>query len=220
MKKLFLVGTIALAGCATPQSIRPDISADAVKTEALAQQRFVMDQRLAEARRVAQIHQTLSLANIEFCKLKTKNLGFGLQTSDQYGKAFRPAAEAIGLTETPTISFVLDNSPAAKSGLMAGDKIVSVNGVAATPKSRGARQIEKTVATWKSASPISLSVDRGGQALNFSVLPQDLCGYHIVVVDSDECVQTRVMASDPVEVDTGQFDTRDLAPGQGLGELA
>jgi hypothetical protein len=186
MKRLMVLSAIALAACATPQSVRPNVSAEAVQAETLAQQRFVMDERLAETRRVARIHRNLSLANIEYCKIKTKSIGLAIQTRDQYGKAFRPAAEAVGLTDTPSIAFVLDDSPAAAAGLMAGDKFVSVNGKAISAKSRGAREIEKTLTAWKAAGPIPLTVDRGGQILSFNVTPRDLCGYPIAVVESDE----------------------------------
>ncbi len=187
MKYVAAAITAALVcSCATPQTIAPTVSAEAAKSEALAQQRYVIEQRLAEGKRVDRIHSALSVSNLEFCKIKSRSIGAEIYSLQQYGKSFKPAAQAIGLTNAPTIAYTLEGSPAEASGLKAGDQILELDGKAIPQTNRGARQIDKKIAGLKDSKPVSLKVKRAEEMIMISVQPRELCGYPIAVIDADE----------------------------------
>lgn len=67
----------------------------------------------------------------------------------------------------PTIAGVLEGSPAAEAGLRAGDRVVSVNGVAVQKTG----QISEAVRS-SGGRPVTLVVERGGEELRFTVTPR------------------------------------------------
>ncbi len=73
--------------------------------------------------------------------------------------------EPTFLSKPPVLAGVLKNSPAAKAGLTAGDKLVSVNGAAVATWEDVARAFD-----WRQANPqAEIRYDRSGQVLNAAV---------------------------------------------------
>ena len=80
--------------------------------------------------RVAGVTYRLSLGNRERCRAAlTPQLGFVMHSVEQYGPAERnEAARVFGLDAHPGVMAVVADSAAARAGLRANDRLLSVNG--------------------------------------------------------------------------------------------
>jgi regulator of sigma E protease len=107
------------------------------------------------------------------------------------------------------IGAVQENSAAAEAGLMAGDRIVSVNGKEVTTWLELASMIEKTA-----GSQVSFKVDRGGKLMEFTMsgrltpskneFGEDVQAYRVGVKSSREIVTVR---KNPVMAIVSGFET-------------
>ncbi|MFH1790668.1 MAG: RIP metalloprotease RseP [Candidatus Omnitrophota bacterium] len=70
-------------------------------------------------------------------------------------------------TPTSDIGRVLDKSPAAAAGIMAGDRIVAIDGKPVKYWS----QVLETIRSNTDAKPMSIGIERGREALGFSITP-------------------------------------------------
>lgn len=175
---------LALAGCVAPKTAGPAVSLEAVGAEALAQQRFVLNQRRAEQKRVLGIHHRLSAANLEFCNTKSAAIGVTFETAASYPKEFAAVARAAGIGDQPVIAAVLEASPAEAAGLKVGDELQTVNGTAVKPNAAGYRAVRKAISS--AEGPVTLGVKRGAETLSIPVTPEQICGYPIAVPGDQE----------------------------------
>lgn len=153
-------------------------ASDAEQASLLALQRD--DQRVADtAWRIAS-------RNSDSCLKLWAALGVSLQHISQYEPAYRAAAQAaFGLDDSyPSILAVAEGSPAAAAGLKPNDILRAVNGADLASKSK-----EQTTAASYDAVSVAmaalealpeqktaiLSIERGGQRLDVSITPQNVC---------------------------------------------
>jgi hypothetical protein len=137
-------------------------------------------------KRVADIAWRIASRNTDICPKLWASIGVSLQHASQYAPAYRAAAEAaFGLDDSyPSILAVAEGSPASAAGLKPNDTVRAVNGVDLADKSRG----QKSTASYDAVSaamaalealpdqkPTILSIERGGQRLDVSVTPQNVC---------------------------------------------
>ena len=79
--------------------------------------------------RVARIGYRIGLSGARYCPDPYPLTGLLLHHLAEYGAADRPAAaELYGLDRGPGVLAVIENSPAARAGLVAGDVLIAVNG--------------------------------------------------------------------------------------------
>ena len=69
----------------------------------------------------------------------------------------------------PVVDRVAEGLPAEAAGLLAGDRILEVNGVALTNDTAGVNQMVATIQSGDLTKPIDLVVDRDGETLSFSM---------------------------------------------------
>lgn len=83
--------------------------------------------------RIARIGFRLAVAGARFCPLFTPLAGLGLQHLADFRPADRPEAVArFGLDRGPGIVSVVEDGPAARAGLSAGDVLLAINGISFT----------------------------------------------------------------------------------------
>jgi len=169
-----------LIALATPAAIvgSPAKVSDDTQASLLALQR--------DDQRVADIAWRVASRNADSCPKLWASIGVSLQHVSQYAPAYRAAAEAaFGLDDSyPSILAVAEGSPASAAGLKPNDTVRAVNGVDLADKSRG----QKSTASYDAVSaamaalealpdqkPTILSIERGGQRLDVSVTPQNVC---------------------------------------------
>jgi len=136
--------------------------------------------------RVADVAWRVASRNAEACLKLWASIGVSLQHASQYEPAYRAAAQAaFGLDDTyPSILAVAEGSPASAAGLKPNDTVRAVNGADLADKSRD----QKSGASYDAVSTAMaalealpdqrasiLSIERGGQRLEFSVTPQNVC---------------------------------------------
>ena len=136
--------------------------------------------------RVADIAWHIASHNADSCPKLWASIGVSLQHVSQYAPAYRAAAQAaFGLDDRyPSILAVAEGSPASAAGLKPNDTVRAVNGVDLADKSQG----QKSAASYNAVSAAmaalealpaqraaTLSIERDGQRLEFSIMPQNVC---------------------------------------------
>ena len=136
--------------------------------------------------RVADTSWRIASRNASTCPKLWAALGVSLHHVSQYEPAYRAAAQAaFGLDETyPSILAVAEGSPASAASLKPNDTLRAVNGADLASTSK--KQI--TAASYDAVSAAMaalealpeqkvaiLSIERGGQRLEISVTPQNVC---------------------------------------------
>jgi predicted Zn-dependent protease len=136
--------------------------------------------------RVADTAWRIAARNADSCTKIWAALGVSLQHVSQYAPAYRAAAKAaFGLDDAyPSILAVSEGSPASAEGLKPNDTLRAVNG--ADLASTSGKQT--TAASYDAVSAAMavlealpeqkaavLSIERGGQRLDVSVTPQNVC---------------------------------------------
>jgi Zn-dependent protease with chaperone function len=119
------------AGCATPESKLPDLPQDAVAAEQRQQQIAQLRQYYSELHRVDTIAFRLRTANVADCKSRVSaRIGLYAATPRSLPHRYQSyTAEALSLSWTrPTAISVVEGSPAAQAGIVAGDEIIALNG--------------------------------------------------------------------------------------------
>ena len=80
---------------------------------------------------------------------------------------------AFFIAETfPVIDQVMDDMPAAEAGLLAGDRIVEVNGEAIGEGSEGVQAISQAIQSGEPGVPVEIAVERGGERVALTMTPQ------------------------------------------------
>ena len=136
--------------------------------------------------RVADTAWRIASRNASTCPKLWAALGVSLQHVSQYEPAYRAAAQAaFGLDDSyPSLLAVAEGSPSSAAGLKPNDTLRAVNGADLADKSRGQKDAASYDAVSAAMAALEalpeqgaavLSIDRGGQRLEVSVTPQNVC---------------------------------------------
>jgi hypothetical protein len=136
--------------------------------------------------RVADTAWRIASRNTQTCAKLWASLGVSLHHVSQYEPAYREAAQAaFGLDSPyPSILTVAEGSPASAVGLKPNDRLRAVNGADLADKSRGQTLAASYDALSDAMAALEvlpeqraavLSIERGGQRLEFSATPQNVC---------------------------------------------
>ena len=176
--KLWALGIlVALSTPAFSVNSRATVSGD-TQASLLALQR--------DDQRVADTSWRIASRNASTCPKLWAALGVSLHHVSQYEPEYRAAAQAaFGLDETyPSILAVAEGSPASAAGLKPNDTLRAVNGADLADKSRGQKDAASYDAVSAAMAALEalpeqgaavLSIERGGQMLEVSVTPQNVC---------------------------------------------
>lgn len=142
---------------------------------------------VAEDQRVSAVAYRLAVANAELCEDIGPQWGMTLHSLAQYGPRLRPAVrDRFDIGGDVAVSTVVAEGPAGKAGLVAGDRIVAINGhalaPAAYPPARAAgsyRQVEAALALLAQSPEqgATLGVRRGDQVASIVITPRPGCAY-------------------------------------------
>lgn len=143
---------------------------------------------------VATIGYRLATANVDLCVEHMVDSGMLIETLDQYGAAFRPAArQVLGLHDGPTVALVVAGSPAERAGLKPGDVLVDADGVpfaAAPPDSAEGRfaGVEAAMTALDAAladGKARLTIARAGQRQTVDLIGVAACKARFQLVPGD-----------------------------------
>ena len=178
---------VLLSACASPSTMAPKVTDPELLAEQRKQQLMALEQRVKEEREFLNIAYPILKKNASLCPDKKYSAGIDVWSSHTVGKDLADvAAEAYGVGESLSISYVFPRSPAAKAGLKAGDILVSMNG---TVIPEGQKQLftynEQNKVLWSSTDFVVL---RDGQEKTITTQNDQICGYNLVYNANDSVV--------------------------------
>ncbi|MEE9614601.1 MAG: M48 family metallopeptidase [Thermodesulfobacteriota bacterium] len=199
LASLFTV--LAFAGCA-PTLKTPEVSGEEARVEAEKQREMAFSVFTKRWTRLMGISMPLLVAGAGFCRDDLRSsYGFLVHDSFSYGEDFRDIAESrFGFGDGVAVRYVHPELAAAGAGLMAGDRLVSINGVDVNTGTKGlglegkagkkrkgpaakARElIEKSALEH---APLTLEVERDVAAFEVIVEGVEACGYNVGLSTTD-----------------------------------
>ena len=181
-----IAGAWLCAGCAVPISKLPGISPDAVEAEHRKEQVAQIRDYYAQLGRVENVAFRLRVANREFCKTVTAQIGMHAATVESLPHKFRSYSnEALDVSWTkPTVIAVADGSPAAAAGIKTGDQIQRLNDVPVPPY-RTAGWIDDQLAN-NGVKPAQIALRHDGVDRTVTVTPVMACAIPIKLVTNQQ----------------------------------
>lgn len=138
--------------------------------------------------RVASVGYRLASRGLAFCQHRALSSGLLLHQLAQYPLESRAEADRqYGLASAPGVLLVIEDSPAARAGLRAGDLVLKVNGksfpspsIAAAETNEKARRklVEASEALLEDqlqAGQVTLTISRGGNRSEVRLVPERVC---------------------------------------------
>jgi beta-barrel assembly-enhancing protease len=161
----------------------PAIDVAALSTEEGARAVQLISDRIALSGRLRAIEYAIVTRAAAFCRgVERPHLGVVLASESSFtGKVAKTAArENVGLGERVSIVYVVPGAPLHTAGIRAGDVIVSADGRDI------ATQEDLFTALGTQVHPVSLRLERGGQAIEHIVEPEPACPVSLEYAQSAE----------------------------------
>ena len=181
-----LLGALLCAGCA-PVSRLPDLSEDAIEAEKRIEQIAHIRKYYDELHRVDTIAFRIRTANRADCRgWESAQIGLFAVTPQSLPRKYRSySREALNLTwARPTVISVVEGSPAAEAGIVAGDEIIALDGELISLTGTAG-----WMAGWlkhHGPRPLQANVRRDGVDLTVTITPVMGCAIPINYVTADD----------------------------------
>lgn len=197
---IILLCLAALAGCSRPTSIRPEISAERAKEEAIIQRQLAatqagprgrhhsrnretstFDQDLADLARLATVGWAIAEGAAPLCgDAVSPEIGATLATLGDLPPPIRGFyRERFHFFDEAAVLAVAEASPAAAAGLAVGDVILAVDGAPVAKGGDAARRVEAAL-----AGPVELRVRRDGVEMDLAMRPRSVCASRLELARS------------------------------------
>jgi len=134
----------SLAACAVPTTQLGSISLADVRAEQLKQQQLAIQWDLRQQQRVEDVGHALLAAAAPLCNGPlAPRTGIRFANVYSFSKEYRPAASALGFSDTLVVVGVARGSAAERAGFTAGDRIVAADGGAAPSGPNAIQQLTR-----------------------------------------------------------------------------
>jgi Zn-dependent protease with chaperone function len=157
---------LSVGGCATPQLQTPMLPADQVAREEELQRKFAFEHARDDRIRLLQVTYRLTTASADLCGDNvTGATGLFLWSARNFrDEEQKLARAAYDIHDGYSVLAVAADSPAAKAGLRAGDRIVSVDGVAVPEATRASLSVmrDRAKAAFAKKQPLSMVIAHKG----------------------------------------------------------
>lgn len=192
IRRLFGVAvcTAAIGACASPRTMAPAYSSDAIGNEKGEQTVAALRHLWAEDQRLQNVAWRLSVANVELCT-KSRGPVYGLQVWNAhiFDETLRPAAvAAFGVADQLSVSNVIAGSPADRMGIKVGDRVTAADGVD-IPSGKDALETYVDAvesAHKKGAVQLNLTVENSAGSRSLTIPGAGGCLYPAAIVAKDE----------------------------------
>ncbi len=187
LKKISIIFStlLILSSCEAPTTIaRRGLDADAEK-EKLIMQGMALEAYYSRTEKLNNIAWPILSGSTNFCKNNIKeSIGIEIISLNEVKKDFKKAAsEKLKLTEVPEILFVINQSPADKSGLRKGDLIKEIS--SDNYLWTGDDIVKNNQKRNFGYEKLTINVKREGEDLTFEVKPIKICKHRIFLDQSD-----------------------------------
>ena len=183
-----VVAGLMLAACVTPTTDRTALDAAAVEQERAHQRQLVIRRELEYRQRLTAVSYPLLRAATALC-VNDLGRGVGLAFANvwAYEPEYREAAAAVlGLDERVRVIQVSPDSASAAAGLVVGDVLTGINGVAIGSGRFSARSARRALdKAARSGDAIELEVEARGHVRRISITPEPICYYPVRLLDED-----------------------------------
>jgi membrane-associated protease RseP (regulator of RpoE activity) len=176
-----------LQGCASVTT-RPAIDPSLTAREADVQRRLAVEERTRLLDRLTRVSLPVLVNGVPLCGDKVDwYLGMDTASEDNFNAEWRQAhREVLGVNEYVTVTRVYDNTPAQAAGLRRGDRILMLNGEKVEPgEDCYADYLKRVTELSKDGRPLTLWIERDGLPLMVQVTPARLCGYPVLMDNTD-----------------------------------
>ncbi len=190
---LTLAVSLALAGCATPGGPNNGSAAagpidPAVAVEAAKQSELAVQQEAQEFSRLQSIFWPIALAAKPLCPTRfSGSIGPSPGTLIGMRESVRPILrKLLGMDERLTFTEIVDETPAHKAGMQAGDILTGIDGTV-LPVSKDALKMyfERIHAAAIKGVPVSLQLERKGAPFSVSVPVERVCASIVLPMAAD-----------------------------------
>lgn len=182
--------SLALTGCATPQTNFGTVDPNAVAAEVDEQQGFLLQTIVDDTDRLFRLAEPLFQAAAEICRPQDVGLSFGMFDATSLSalpKEFRAGAQRrLGVTELATLTSVGPQSPMARAGLKAGDQILSVAGKPVPPGRRALETLDELIKQHFNVGSVAIGYRRDGVDSVATVALERLPRYLVTVDPTNE----------------------------------
>ena len=180
---LLILGIIS--SCEAPTTITSrGLDVDTEK-ERVIMQGIALETYYSRLERLNNIAWPILQKSTDFCGANIKKaIGLEIISINQIKKEFKKAAsDKLNFTEEPEVLFVIDRSPASKSGLLKGDKIVKIS--SDSYLWTGDDIVKNNQKRNFGYKKLTINVKRGEEDLAFEVNPIKICNHRIFLDQSD-----------------------------------
>ena len=180
---------VSLAGCVAPTTSRPASDPQIVADERERQMALVVETNNKRNERVWAAALPILYSNVELCgeRVAWSHDGSLLDSIYHHEDAFRDVVAGFGVHALPTITILIEGSPADAAGLRRGDIVVAVNGKRVpTPSNRkSAERSMKLIVDESNRQNYTMTVLRNDGEVTVDVNNRLACDYPVVVLTDD-----------------------------------
>ena len=186
---LCILIVLLVSACASPSTVRISHDSAELAAEAKIQRELAFKAYLSYVRRLNTVSYPILKSASKFCPDDLAN-SFGAEgsTSADYKDEWKAAAEKILGGSGYRVTWVAKGGAADASGIVVNDEILSVNGVAFGDQKKQHKkfytEVDRVLAG--SESKAEVAVRRGEEALNFDIVLDQVCGFPVVLSESDQ----------------------------------
>ena len=184
----FLVIFLFLTACAAPSTSSIKYDTAELDAEEVLQRELALKKYLSYKQRLHKVSYPILKSASQFCSNKQLNsIGAqGIASADFEG-GWKVTANKIFGGDEFIITWVAENGPAAKAGLAINDKVLALNGVSYGNNQQQHKKFYAETARIKTSESLItyLNIKRNQQLINLTIIQERICGYPVVLADSD-----------------------------------
>lgn len=187
MRVFGLAVLVALAACASPQTLRPSVTEEALADQQHQLTLYALENRRADYVRVYSIADRLRAANVELCPKRESSLGVMFESAADFPRDIRQSAREVwGMSDAPSVAWVGEGSPAETAGIRLRDVLVAVNGRPVRLGRRSGQQAFRVIRTAAKEGEVTLELRRSAQPFVVRLTPVERCGYDFLMSDDSD----------------------------------
>lgn len=185
---LLITFTLALTGCAAPQTKQVQIDPQRRAQEEAIQHRLFLEREAKDARRVHSVAWPILAGAVPLCPETALRAGVGFALASGYQKQYRAAAvDLYGVSEQPTVVHVIPGSAGDRAGLRVRDVVIRAGNTPIAPGEKSLAKLNEALnSDFVEGKDTLLSIRREGVEQSIQLRPDRICNYAVLITDGGE----------------------------------